>query len=211
MMFIQNYMKPSKNDVLPLPSKKSVILSKNYVVIHFNEFMETTKTLHSSSVTNKADALKLLIVNEPGYEMVSYNSVEKITLTNQVLKLDDNFNYYYEYIFNHDSDDRDIITNLSVTLLSGKRIELSYYIGWEKYNFENVTELILIAMRSQTIKLRITFLDLPSQEEECEIRSRHYFLNQELRGLLGRTSILTDSFRYMLGLCGEIPSNHAIH
>lgn len=173
-------------------------------VIDFEQFMESNKILHSETISNQEDGLKLLIENEKEYSGASYNTTEKFMIFNQaLLKCDSDGNYYYEYELQRWCD---MINNISVESLSNKKFELSYYIGTVKYDFTKVNEVILIALQYQNAYLRITFLEKPSMEDEYEIRIRHNFLAPEPRKRLARSRIKTNYLKYACGMCG-IPAN----
>lgn len=173
-------------------------------VIDYHEFMKSKKILHSEIVNEKND-IQFLIDNEKEYDGISYDNVERFLIFNTaVLSRDGDCNYYYEYTLERNSE---IVDNISVVSLANKRFKLSYNIGTVKHEFENITELILIAMQYHPPKLRITFLEKPSLDDEFEIRTRRYLLSEEPRKQLARSPIRTNYLKYMHGMCGVPQGN----
>lgn len=146
-------------------------------------FLKNKKILHNDNVHNFNDGILFLIENENNTDIITYNMNEKITLNVENLSVDENNNYFYEYIFNRTYDIIDDINiNLS-TSESPENIEISYYVGGQMYNMDEIKRIFFISFPYQEFRIRIIFREKEKEKimKNIEIRSRIYLLTPKCR------------------------------
>ena len=173
--------------------------------INYNEFMENVSIVHSDIAMNSHDAIKFFIlqreIHKEQIDMVTYNYKEKFLLfSSGFLQADENDNYFFEYTPKRDCD---IIDNIEVRPIN-KNIKITYYIGGQQYDPQVVKEFIFVAAMYHEFKIRITFLEKPTENFEFVVHSRNYIIETELRKKLMVSRLNTDSNIYNEGMCTKI-------
>jgi len=90
--------------------------------------------------------------------------------------------------------------NIEVRPVSEK-IKITYYIGGQQYEPRVVKEFIIVASPYHEFKIRITFLEKPTENFEFVVHSRNYIMDSELRKKLMVSRLITDSNIYYQGMC----------
>ena len=173
--------------------------------INYDEFMKNASIVHIDMAMNYSDAIKFFILqrgtHEEKIDMVTYNNKEKFLLfSSGFLQADENDNYFFEYTPKRDCD---IMDNIEVRPISEK-IKITYYIGGQQYEPQVVKEFIIVASPYHEFKIRITFLEKPTENFEFVIHSRNYIMDSELRKKLMVSRFITDSNIYEQGMCVKI-------
>jgi len=170
--------------------------------INYNEFMKNANITHSDMAMNYHNALEFFILHRGTHkgqmDMVTYYNKEKFLLFSAgFLQADENDNYFFEYTPKRDCD---IMDNIEVRPVSEK-IKITYYIGGQQYDPHNMKEFIIVASPYHEFKIRITFLEKPTENFEFVIHSRNYIMEPELRKKLMVSRLITDSNIYYQGMC----------
>jgi hypothetical protein len=177
--------------------------------VYFDEFMKNKKILHIETAVTSSDGLKILSENEKKCDMITFNTVEKITYdVDSTSRVNRDGIYYYSHEFTNDCD---IIDNVRVELLSPVNFSLSYIIGGLPYEFEKVTELLLASTKHHVFKLRINFQTTPQTGGEIKLYCRKYLMKPQDKDWLVRYPIQTKHMRYMSGLCGSIYEHNVVY
>jgi len=154
-------------------------------------FLKNKKILHNNNVHNFNDGISFLIENENNTDIITYNMNEKITLNVENLSVDENNNYFYEYIFNRRYD---IIDDIKIKLLvmsespeisneMQENIEISYYVGGRMYNMDEIKRIFFISFPYPEFRIRIMFQEKEKENKikNIEIHSRIYLLTPKCR------------------------------
>jgi hypothetical protein len=173
--------------------------------INYDEFMKNASMVHSDLAMNYHDAIKIVILQRETHkeqiDMVTYNYKEKFLLfSSGFLQADENDNYFFEYTPKRDCD---IIDNIEVRPIN-KNIKITYYIGGQQYDPQVVKEFIFVAAMYHEFKIRITFLEKPTENFEFVVHSRNYIMETELRKKLMVSRLTTNSNIYNQGMCTKI-------
>jgi len=173
--------------------------------INYYEFMENASIVYSNDEMNYIDAVKFFIHNRETHEgevdMFAYNNKEKFLLSSvDFLQVDNNDNYFFEYTLNRDCD---IMDNIEVSP-KNENIKITYFIGGHQYDAQVVKEFIFVAAMYHCFKIRITFLEKPSENIEFIVHSRKYIMELELREKIMESKLTTDSNIYDQGMCTKI-------
>ena len=164
--------------------------------IIYNDLINKKNIYHSNENMSRFEGLTLLIDKEKDYDIITYNDETKLLFLNiGVLKANKNGNFYYDYEIDRDSD---IIDNIDI-IIDDLNVKLSYIIGLDEYELKDINEFLYIASVYNSFKLRIIFNEIPIPNKEIIIKSRKYLLKSELRQLLMRNKIITDSIIYIDG------------
>lgn len=164
--------------------------------INYNDLINKNKIYHSNENMTRLEGLRLFNDKEKDYDMITYNDEIKLLFLNVgVLKANKNGNFYYDYEIDRDSD---IIDNIDI-IIDNLNVKLSYIIGLDEYEIKDIKEFIYVASIYNYFKLRIVFNEIPIPNKEIIIKSRKYLLKSELRQLLMRNKIITDSIIYIDG------------
>jgi len=154
-------------------------------MINYDEFMKTKNIIHNDKSSDSCDNLKLLV--ETGADGVSYTRTDKLLLFNtEVLMIDSDNNYYYEYPLIRFCD---IVDNINFSFFSNNNnsIKLNYVIGDKIYEQDEIKEFILVSAIYTEIKFRIVFKNKPLVDDIVQIQYRCYYLNNEHRKTLSNT------------------------
>lgn len=164
--------------------------------IIYNDLINKKNIFHSNENMTRLEGLTLLIDKEKDYDIITYNDETKLLFLNiGVLKANKNGNFYYDYEIDRDSD---IIDNINI-VINDLNVNLSYIIGLDEYELKDIKEFLYIASLYNCFKLRIVFNEIPIPNKEIIIKSRKYLLKSELKQLLMRNKIITDSIIYIDG------------
>lgn len=171
----------------------------------YNEFMEKASIVHSNDAMNYHDALKFFILQretrKEHLDMVTYHNKEKFLLFSAgFLQADEKDNYFFEYTPKRDCD---IMDNIKVSP-ENENIKITYFIGGYQYDPRVVKEFIYLAAMYHEFKIRITFLEKPSENFEFVVHSRKYIMESELRKKLMVSRLATDLNIYYQGMCVKI-------
>ena len=146
------------------------------------------------------EALLFFVENKENADIITYNKVDIFSLLSvDVLRIGKQ-HYYYEYSVDRTGD---IIDNIRFES-SNKNIRINYYIGGYKYEPSEVKEFILVSAPYTDFKIRITFLEKPSNEDEFSIHSRVYLLDTEYRKKMARNTVITNTNIYKDGICAKL-------
>ncbi len=172
-------------------------------VIYYDKFMDERHVLHCDTAKDSEDCLRFLIENEKNADIVSYNKTDKFSLLSvDVLKTDENNNYYYDFYVARTGD---ILDNISFKLLNQNiNTKISFYIGGYQFDPNIVKEVIFCAAMYHEFKIRITFLEKPLNEIEFAINSRVYFLGDKHRKQMAKSTIITKTNIYRYGDCLQL-------
>ena len=173
--------------------------------INYDEFMKNAYIIHSDMATNYHNALEFFILQRGTHkgqmDMVTYNNKEKFLLFSVgFLQADENDNYFFEYTPKRDCD---IMDNIEVSP-KNENIKITYFIGGYQYDPRVVKEFIYVAAMYHEFKIRITFLEKPSENFEFVVHSRNYIMESELRKKIMVSKLTTDSIIYAQGMCVKI-------
>ena len=174
-------------------------------VIYYDKFISEKNILHSDTVTNYSDGLIFLLKNKGNTDIITYNQRNKFLLLSiGVLQADENNNYYYEHTLTKDVD---MIDNIRVEPIN-ENIKISYYIGGISYDPNIVKEILFFALDYHDFKIRITFLEKPSNDFEFSIYSRAYLLDHgNDKNKITTKKIITNTNIYMSGMCMPLNEN----
>ena len=163
--------------------------------------MSHTNILHCHTATKFIEGLEFFVKNEEKMSIVTYNSTDKFFLPSiDSLQKDINNNYYFEY---RPKREGDIMDNISIKPID-KNIIISYYIGGYEYEPKNVKEFIYVCAMFNVFKIRLTFLETPTENYKFFVCSRNYILKKGLRKYLYDKTLVTDSIIYSEGTCTKI-------
>ena len=163
-------------------------------IIDFDKFMSEKNIVHRNTVTNHTDAVELLVMT--GADMVAYQTTEKLLLMSiGVLKADEDGKYYYEHSVSRQPD---IITDIKVEC---PNVKVSYYIGGQRYDPEEVKEFIVACSMYHECKIRITFLEKPTNDLEFKIHYRNYLIKPDIRRNMMYSRVKTKTNIYESGMC----------
>ena len=169
-------------------------------VINYYDFMSKRIILHSLTATNTTDGIKFLIKNEGKADMITYNHTDKFSLFGDILHVNENKHYFYEYSPKRNGDIMDNIRFESTNL----KVKLTYYIGGAVYDPEEVDEFLTISTPFHDFRIRITFLEKPNVNDEFMVHSRMYLIEPETRKLLTINTVITKTNIYNSGMCARL-------
>ena len=174
-------------------------------VIYYDKFISEKNILHSDTVTNYSDGLIFLLKNKENTDIITYNQRNNFLLLSiGVLQADENNNYYYEHTLTKDVD---MIDNIRVEPIN-KNIKISYYIGGILYDPNIVKEILFFTLDYHDFKIRITFLEKPSNDFDFSIYSRAYLLDHgNNKNKITTKKIITNTNIYMSGMCMPLNEN----
>lgn len=165
--------------------------------INVHNFLDNKKILHNDSTSlTYNEGLRFFISNSNDVDIITFNNIKQFALYNiDVLKKDNDDNYYYEY-----SIDRigDIVDNIK--LESDTKAVLSYNIGGYNYTYNEVDKFVIIGSQYHECKIRITFLEKPNINEEFKLHFRYYIINTNDRRLIMNNKMETDKLIYECGM-----------
>ena len=164
----------------------------------YSDFINSTTVCHNDSIDTYSDGIKHLI--ESGADIVSYTTQKNLVLFNvDVLEVDKNGDYIYEYLLERQAD---IIDNIHI-VSSNNNVKMKFIIGEEEYDHIN-TFLSVVAIY-QEFKIKLLFTK-PKIDDKISIYYRNYLLNTDLRKkITTRGNIIkTDTNIYTDGMCGRI-------
>ena len=175
------------------------------VTIKYDEFIKNASIVHSDIEMNYHNAIAFFILHKEiqkgQLDMVTYNNKEKFLLFSAgFLQADENDNYFFEYTPKRDCD---IMDNIEVSPIN-KNIKITYYIGGQQYDPQVVKEFVFATAMYHEFKIRITFLEKPTENFEFVVHSRKYIIESELRKKLMVSKLTTDSNIYDNGMCVKI-------
>ena len=170
--------------------------------INYDEFMKNAFIVHSDTAMDYNNALKFFILQretrEEKIDMVTYNNKKKFLLFSAgFLQTDENDNYFFEYTPKRYCD---IMDNIDVSP-KNENIKISYFIGGHQYDALVVKEFIFFAAMYHDFKIRITFIEKPSENFEFIVHSRNYIIESELRKKIMLSKLTTYSNIYYQGMC----------
>ena len=173
--------------------------------INYDEFIKNASIVHSDMAMNYHNALEFFIlhrgIHKGRLDMVTYNYKEKFLLFSVgFLQADENDNYFFEYTPKRDCD---IMDNIEVRPIN-KNIKITYYIGGQQYDPQVVKEFVFVAAMYHEFKIRITFLEKPTENFEFVVHSRKFIMEPELRKKLMVSKLTTDLNIYNQGMCTKI-------
>jgi hypothetical protein len=172
--------------------------------INYDEFIKNSSIIHSDMAKNYHDALKFFILQRETHkhlDMVTYHNKENILLFSAgFLQADENNNYYFEYTPKRDCD---IMDNIEVRPIN-ENAKITYYIGGQQYEPQVLKEFVFAAAMYNDFKIRITFLEKPTENFEFVIYSKKYIIESELRKKLMVSRLVTASNIYYQGMCVKI-------
>lgn len=173
--------------------------------INYDEFMKNASIIHSDMAMNYHNALEFFILQRGTHgkkiDMVTYNNKEKFLLFSAgFLQADEKDNYFFEYTPKRDCD---IMDNIKVSP-ENENIKITYFIGGYQYDPRVVKEFIYLAAMYHEFKIRITFLEKPSENFEFVVHSRKYIMESELRKKIMVSKLTTFSIIYDKGMCVKI-------
>ena len=167
--------------------------------INYNEFMKNLTIKHCNTAKNFQNALEYYVQEK--INMVTYNTTNKFLLFSAgFLQADENGNYFYEFIPIRDCD---IIDNIKIDPID-KNIKITYHIGRQQYNPQDIKEFIVVASPYNDFRIRLTFLEKPTENFEFFVHLRNYIMDSELRTKLRMSKLITDSNIYEYGVCQKI-------
>jgi hypothetical protein len=160
----------------------------------YDTFIKSIEIVHDDSIDNINDALGLLVEKE---KSVSYYTKTILKLCNvDVMEVDNNGNYIYEYSLKRNVD---IINNIIFTS-NNKNVKMVFNVGDRLYDDIN-TFIMLLSMYTE-IKLRFYFTEKPKIGDEICIYIKNYILcSKELNELRNYQVVITDTNKYSNGMC----------
>ncbi len=161
--------------------------------LNYEDVMNNLIIEHSETINDYVNGLRFLIDSQ--CDGISYKKYRQFSLLNVgVLEKDGNGNYFYEFNLDRDGD---IYDNFNFE--SNNNITISYIINSNIYNTLN--EFIVVASQYNDIKIRVTFLDKPNNNDEFRLSYRVYLLESDNRNQFMKNSIMTRTNFYSNGVC----------
>ena len=163
----------------------------------YSDFIKSKIVSHNDNIDTYFDGIKYLTESEA--DIVSYTTQKNILFNVDVLEVDENGDYIYEYSLERQAD---IIDNIHI-VSSNNNIKMTFIIGGEEYDHINTFLSVVSQYHEFKIKLIITE---PKIDDKISICYRNYLLNSDLRKkITTRGNIIkTDTNIYTEGMCGRI-------
>jgi len=169
--------------------------------INYNEFMKNSTIIHCDTAMNYYNALEFFILHKEQIDMVTYNNTNRFLLfSTGILQTDENNNYFFEFTPKRDID---IMDNIKIEPINNN-VKITYFIGEIEYDPQIVKEFVIVAASYHEFKIRLTFLEKPTENFEFFIYSRNYIMKNNIRKKLRINKLLTNSNIYDQGLCQKI-------
>jgi len=131
--------------------------------------------------------------NEKNTDIITYNDLNHFLLFNiDVLQINENGNYFYEYTPKRDGD--------NIRYESDLNEQLTYYFNGIKYIPEDVSEFIFCSAPYTEFKIRITFLEKPNTNDEFKINARHWIINSNDRKTIISKPVIVKNIIYKDGV-----------
>jgi hypothetical protein len=163
--------------------------------IILKDFLSSKRILHSDTASNYTDGLRFFIENENNSDITTYNYTKDFLLLNvDVLGKDKEGKYFYEYSVERFGD---IVDNISSPDVN---VQLTYYIGGIKYMPEEVNQFVIVSSMYHEFKIRITFMEKPTSDNEFKILLRYYLINTSDRQKLTMSKVITENIIYSNGM-----------
>lgn len=170
-------------------------------MIDLYDFLSTKQIIHNDTITDYLDAIKFFIENKEQANMITYNYIKHFSICNvSILETDKEGNYFYEFSVERHGDIIDNIHFESPNI----NAQLTYYIGGIKYSPEEVNEFLIVSAPYHDFKIRVTFLEKPTFDDEFKILGRYYILDSPDRKLLAAEKVKTKNNIYNNGMCHRI-------
>lgn len=148
------------------------------------------------------------VLNEQNADIITYEKTNQIVLLSDIETLgrDRAGHYYYDYNVEKEADIFDNIFCKS----TNSNIQLTYFIGDNKYTPEEVSEFILLSAQNHEFKIRITFLDKPATYNKepyyaFTISLRYYLLNTQDRRTFLNSIVTSNNTMYKDGMFQTLP------
>jgi len=159
-------------------------------VINYENFMKDKTNYYDNTLLSYVGGIKLLGEKSNNYDMVSYDDLIKISITNY-------YNYYYDYEFTRDCD---IISNFTF-YNNDPNIRLVFLIGNNYYEINELEYFLFVSCMYEKLKLRILFNEKPIINKEINIKIKKHLCNTNLRKQLMTNIITTKINIYNHGIC----------
>ena len=170
--------------------------------INLYDFIKEREFIHNKEILSYTEGLSLMAQQPISVSGITYYFTENVSLMNtDFLKIDDIFQYYYEF-----SPERncDIIDEIKYETLSDLDAKLTYYIGGIEYLPEEFNEFLFCSALFNEFKVRITFIRKPKIDDKFKINSRHWLLDSEQSHLIRRSKVITKYNIYDNGICKRL-------
>ena len=95
----------------------------------------------------------------------------------------------------------DIISDINFVSPKKLNVKLTYYIGGIEYKYKEINELLLVCGIYNEFKIRITFLEKPSIDDEFSFSSKMYVLKPKCVDRLRHNTVHTKNNIYHNGVC----------
>ena len=162
----------------------------------YSDFIKSKIVSHNDNIDTYFDGIKYLTESEA--DIVSYTTQKNILFNVDVLEVDENGDYIYEYSLERQAD---IIDNIHI-VSSNNNVKMKFIIGGDEYDHINTFLSVVSQYHEFKIKLLITE---PKLEDKISIWYRNYLLNSELRENIRKEHIIkTDTNIYTTGMCLRI-------
>ena len=180
-------------DLIKEDIKRSEIENR---IINYDEYMET-KTIIKSGCDNFMDAMEFMIKNDSS--IVSYVNIKKLSLFNaDMLEIDKDGNYLYEYAIKNNGD---IIDNISIIL--PKNTIVKFLIGG--YEYDNIKTFINLNAPYSEFKLKFIFAEKPKTDDVIRIYYDSYILDGfERNKMRSIKKLRTKTNLYEDGMCSRL-------
>ena len=167
-------------------------------VMMYDDFIKSKIIKHNDLIDNYQDGRKYL--NETDFDIISYNTHQKIKFTDvDVLEVDKNNNYIYTYTFERCNGD--VINNIKL-VSSNKNIKIIFILGDEEY--DNINTYIHILASYHKLQLKFIFTEKPNINDEICLYYRNYLLNDvNIYQLVNYQIVETDTNVYLSGMIGR--------
>lgn len=169
------------------------------IFINYDNFMLNKKILHNETATNYNEGYDFFELNKNNIDMITYNKMDNIKLSDTGILMLDKDGYYIIYC---PLKDGDIMDDITIDFPNDK-YNVQYFIGDNEYSSDEINEFIFIASNNQEFKIRITFWEKPIIYDEINIYSRMYILNDTDKNFLMNNIIVTKSIIYHGGNCSR--------
>ena len=164
----------------------------------YSDFIKSKIVSHNDNIDTYFDGIKYLIESEA--DIVSYTTQKNLVLFNvDVLEVDENGDYIYEYSLERQAD---IIDNIHI-VSSNNSVKMTFIIGGEEY--DNINTFLSVVSPYHEFKIKLLITE-PKVEDKISICYRNYLLNSDLRKQITTKGniIKTDTNIYIDGMCKRI-------
>jgi hypothetical protein len=167
--------------------------------IKLDEFLSGLEILESEA-QNFNDAMKCYIVNADKADIITYDSISRLSLNNiDMLKINSKGQYYYDF---KPDKNCDIINNIRIES-PNCQTKKSYVVSGVEYSDAKLDTFVITAAPYSEFLVRITFCEKPTADAKVNILIKCYLLSLDCRNTLMKLNIITKNNIYSNGVCWD--------